>query len=119
MIENVITAIMTAVIYGVILLGSIIPVILILRTKYCITRLGYKKHILIIAILEALLLLSAVFVLLLLANPFYNSIVWNKPGIGFPIEFFIAVYQLMMECIVPVYFAIVLVTVCIRKTVKK
>lgn len=94
MIENVITAIMSAVIYGVILLGSIIPVILILRTKYCITRLGYKKHILIIAILEALLLLSAVFVLLLLANPFYNSIVWNKPGIGFPIEFFIAVYQL-------------------------
>lgn len=118
-IQNIIAGIITAVIYGIILLGCIAPIIFIIRTKHNITKLGYKKYMFIIVGLEALLLLSAVFVLFLLSNSFYNSIAWNKRGIGFPIGFFITLYQLILQYILPVYCAIILVAACIRRWGRK
>lgn len=104
-IENIVAGIITAVIYGLILLGDIVPIVFIARTKHNIAKYGYKKYIIIIAGLEVLLLLSAVLVLFLLANPFYSSIVWNKQGIN--MELFIMLYQLMLEYILPVYLLII------------
>lgn len=118
-IQNIIAGIITAVIYGIILLGCIVPIIFMVRTKHNTKKFGYKKYMFIIVGLEALLLLSAVLVLFLLSNSFYNSIVWNKQGIGFPIGFFIALYQLMLQYILPVYCAIILVAACIRRWGRK
>lgn len=115
MFQNIISVIVTAVIYGIILLGCIVPIIFMVRTKHNIKKFGYKKYMFIIVGLEALLFLSAVFVLFLLSNSFYNSIVWNKQGIRFLIGFFVTLYQLMLQYILPVYCAIILVTGCIRR----
>ena len=105
MFENIIVGIITLLIYGIILMGCIIPFVFIVRTKHNITKFGYGKYIFVIVGLEVVLILAAVLILFLLANSFYNSNAWNKQGIN--MEFFIMLYQLMLQYILPVYLLVI------------
>lgn len=106
-IENIVTVIITAVAYGIILLGCIIPIVFMIRTKHSIKKFGYKKYILIIVGLEILLLISAVVVFFLCTNSFYHSITWNRQGIN--MEFPIMLYQFMLIYILPLYLLVIAV----------
>lgn len=105
MFENITAGIITLFIYAIILMGCIIPLVFIVRTKHNIMRFGYRKYILIIVGVEAVLILVAALILFLLANSFYNSNAWNKQGIN--MEFFIMLYQLMLQYILPVYLLVI------------
>lgn len=105
MFENIAVGIITLFIYAIILMGCIIPLVFIVRTKHNIMRFGYRKYILIIVGVEAVLILVAALILFLLANSFYNSNAWNKQGIN--MEFFIMLYQLMLQYILPVYLLVI------------
>ncbi len=105
MFENITVGIITLFIYAIILMGCIIPLVFIVRTKHNIMRFGYRKYILIIVGVEAVLILVAALILFLLTNSFYNSNAWNKQGIN--MEFFIMLYQLMLQYILPVYLLII------------
>ncbi|MCI8509353.1 MAG: hypothetical protein HFJ06_12450 [Lachnospiraceae bacterium] len=105
MFENITAGIVTLLIYGIIIMGCIIPLIFIVRTKHSITKFGYRKYLFIIVGLEAVLLLAAALILFLLTNSFYNSNAWNKRGIN--MEFFIMLYQLMLKYILPVYLLLI------------
>lgn len=105
MFENIAVGIITLLIYGIIITGCIIPFVFVVRTKHNITKFGYGKYIFIIVGLEAVLLLAAALILLLLANSFYNSNAWNKQGIN--MEFFIMLYQLMLKYILPMYLLVI------------
>lgn len=108
MFENITVGIITLLIYAIILMGCIIPLVFIVRTKHNITKFGYGKYILIIVGLEAVLILAAALILFLLANSFYNSNAWNKQGIN--MEFFIMLYQLMLQYILPVYLLVIILS---------
>ena len=105
MFDNITVGIITLLIYGIILMGCIIPFVFIVRTKHNITKFGYGKYIFVIVGLEVVLILAAVLILFLLANSFYNSNAWNKQGIN--MEFFIMLYQLMLQYILPVYLLVI------------
>lgn len=105
MFENITVGIITLFIYGVIITGCIIPFVFIVRTKHNITKFGFGKYIFIIVGLEAVLILAAALILFLLADSFYNSNAWNKQGIN--MEFFIMLYQLMLQYILPVYLLVI------------
>ena len=108
MFENIAVGIITLLIYGIILMGCIIPFVFIVKTKHNSTKCGYGKYIFIIAGLEAVLILAAALILFLLANSFYNSNAWNKQGIN--MEFFIMLYQLMLQYILPVYLLVIVLS---------
>lgn len=108
MFENITAGIITLFIYAIILMGCIIPFVFIVRTKHNIMRFGYRKYILIIVGVEAVLILVAALILFLLANSFYNSNAWNKQGIN--MEFFIMLYQLMLQYILPVYLLVIVLS---------
>lgn len=105
MFENIAVGIITLLIYGIIITGCIIPLVFIVRTKHNITKFGFGKYIFIIVGLEAVLILAAALILFLLANSFYNSNAWNKQEIN--MEFFVMLYQLMLQYILPVYLLVI------------
>lgn len=112
-IENIVAGIITIVIYGIIILGSIVPMIFIARTKHNIAKFGYKKYIFITAGLEVLLFLSAVVIFFLCTNSFYHSIVWNKKGVGLlglevDANLIIILYESMLLYILPVYLLVIM-----------
>lgn len=112
MFENITAGIVTLLIYGIIIMGCIIPLIFIIKTKHSITKFGYRKYLFIIVGLEAVLLLAAALILFLLTNSFYNSNAWNKRGIN--MEFFIMLYQLMLKYILPVYLLLIALLGCMQ-----
>lgn len=94
----------TAVIYGVIMLGCIVPVVLVAGTRHYIRNLGYAKYILIIAGWEALMLLFLAAMLFTL--PYYYTLVWNRQGMR-GVDALIELDFLMIKFILPAYLLII------------
>lgn len=100
--NTIFAGIITVVIYGIILAGCAAPLILMAGTKHNISRFGYRKYILILVGVEVLMLSLAALIVFLLTVPSYNLAIWNQRG-SFPVSIFIAVYQIMIMFVLPVY----------------
>lgn len=99
--------------YIIMLAGSIVAFVFLMRTGRGIERRGIKKQIFRTVILEIIFLwYAAFFVYLTVFTPYYNFL-WNKVPI-LPAEIIQTVYCAMFFCVLPVYI-IVLVVLCVGR----
>lgn len=111
--SDILNHIILILLHIIMLAGSIVAFVFLIRTGRGIERRGIKKQIFRAAILEIILLwYAASFIYLTVFTPYYIFL-WNKVPI-LPAEIIQTVYCAMLLCVLPVYI-IVLVVLCVGR----